>query len=101
MTDLLTNILPYIPQSALPIIICVCFYFYIQSKRKETKVERDNDSRQIHDDILKLQFKVSNLEGNSQHHEEILEDLRNQLNILNTNITRLSVIIEEMNKRTE
>ena len=43
---------------------------------------------------LKISFETA-------HAEEILEDLRNQLNILNTNLAKLSVTIEGMEKRNE
>lgn len=95
-----------IDPSALPLVIVIIALGYLYFKFKqirddrfETKLQRDADSQNIHDMILKHTFQIDQLNGNSQHHEEILEDLRSQLNILNTNIAKLSVTIEGMNKK--
>lgn len=68
----------------------------VESDRKVTKASRDEDSQNLHDAVLKHTFQIDQLVGSSQHHEDILDDLRNQLNILNTNIAKLSVTIDNM-----
>ena len=101
MEDLLPTLIQSIPSSALPLVVVIigCFYIYkkIGKEREETKAVRDKDTLQIREDIIGLKFKVSNIEGRTVHHEEILDDLRNQIAILNTNIVKLSTIIERMN----
>ncbi len=83
------------------IIAAVVVYLIIYLQRNSTASKRDEDSQSIHDDILKLRFEVDSLKHSDVHKEEILEDLRNQLNILNTNLAKLSVTIEGMEKRNE
>jgi preprotein translocase subunit YajC len=60
--EVLQQIIPFIPSGAVPLVICICFYFYIQSKRKETAQKRDA----AHDDLDKrislLELKVSKLD---------------------------------------
>lgn len=69
MNDIITTVLPYISPTALPLIIVIVagmFFYYklkaISKDRENTKIQRDNDSLSIHADILKLKFKVSDLE---------------------------------------
>lgn len=83
------------------IIAAVVVYLIIYMQRNSTASKRDEDSQRIHDDILKLRFEVDSLKHSDIHKEEILDDLRNQLNILNTNLAKLSVTIEGMEKRNE
>lgn len=105
MIEVISTILPYITPSALPIVLVVLggLYIYkkIDSERNKTKEIRDNDSQKIHDDILKLQFKVSEIDGRTVKHEQVIEDLREQINLLNTNVVRLSVVIEQLAERLE
>lgn len=108
MDSVITTILPYISPAALPLIIVVIaalfFYFKFNSltkDRENTKIQRDNDSQTIHDDILKLKFKVSELDGRTVKHESIIEDMRQQLAELNTNIVRLAVVVEELAKKID
>lgn len=75
----LAAVLPFIPQAAIPLVICVCFYLWIQSKRKETKIERDKDSQEIHDKLLKHDFEITNLKGEFAHQKNINDDLSKQI----------------------
>lgn len=108
MNSIITSILPYISPAALPLVIVVVaaifFYFKFNNlakDRENTKIQRDNDSQTIHDDILKLKFKVSELDGKTVKHETVIEDMRQQLTELNTNIVRLSVVVEQLAKKLE
>ena len=105
MIEVISTILPYITPSALPIVLVVLggLYIYkkIDSERSKTKEIRDTDSQKIHDDILKLQFKVSEIDGRTVKHEEVIDDLREQINLLNTNVVRLSVVIEQLAERLD
>ena len=55
MTEIVTAIIAAIPSSALPLLVCVlscvlgcCFiYLKIQSQRKVTKTERDNQTDEL------------------------------------------------------
>lgn len=105
MISVITQILPYITPSALPLVVVVLGGLYIYKKidgdRAKTKEVRDSDSQKLHDDILKLQFKVSELDGKTVKHEQVIEDFREQINLLNTNMVRLSVVIEQLSERLE
>jgi len=108
MESLITTIIPYISPAALPLVVVIIaaifFYFKFISltkDRENTKIQRDNDSQTIHDDILKLKFKVSELDGRTVKHESIIEDMRQQLSELNTNIVRLAVVVEELAKKID
>lgn len=100
METLVTTVLPFISPAALPLVVVIiaCFYIYkkIDNERQKTKVERDADSQDLHDKILKMEFDVANIKGEVGHHKDVLEDLRNQVNILNINIVKLTVSLENL-----
>lgn len=100
METLVTTVLPFISPAALPLVVVIiaCFYIYkkIDDERQKTKVERDADSQDLHDKILKMEFDVANIKGEVGHHKDVLEDLRNQVNILNINIVKLTVSLENL-----
>lgn len=103
MEQLITTVISTLSPSALPVVVVVVaglFFFYkfksIEHDRHITKANRNADSQKIHDDILKLGFRVSTLEGNNVHHEEVLNDLRDQISILTSNIAKLNAQIEMM-----
>lgn len=101
MEQIVTSLISALSPSALPIVVCVLGIAYLHFKfskvekdREVTKQQRDSDSQSIHDDILKLKFKVSDLEGRTVHHADLLEDLREQVATLNSNISKLTVQLE-------
>lgn len=101
MEQIVTTLIGAISPSALPIVVLCLGGLYLffkfgrmEKDRQETKNQRDNDSQNIHDDILKLKFKVNELDGRTVHHADLLEDLREQVATLNSNISKLSVQIE-------
>ena len=101
MEQIVTTLISSLSPSSLPVVVLCLGGLYlwfkfgqIEKDRKETKVERDEDSQEIHDDILKLKFKVSELEGRTVHHADLLEDLREQVATLNSNISKLTVQLE-------
>lgn len=98
MESLLTVILPYIAPGALPLIIVILGVVYIQSKRKETKLERDKDSQNIHDDILKLQFDVCRIKDDLSHTNVVQEDLQKQISVLSDATAKLSVSVEHFSE---
>lgn len=108
MEGIITTVISAISPSALPIVICIIgiAYLYfkfgrVQKDREVTKAERDKDSQALHDDILKLKFKVSELDGKTVKHETVIEDMQQQLSELNTNIVRLSVVVEALAKKLD
>lgn len=83
------------------IVCAVTVYILIYIQRNSTKATRDKDSQDLHDENLKMRFEIDQLKHNDVHKEEILNDLRDQLNILNTNLVKLAVTIEKMEKSNE
>lgn len=101
MEQIITSVLSSLSPSALPVVVLCLGGLYLWFKfgqivkdRQETKNQRDEDSQTIHDDILKLKFKVTELEGRTVHHADLLEDLREQVATLNSNISKLTVQLE-------
>ena len=94
----MAEILALVHPAAFPLVITILGLFYIYKKigsdRQATKVTRDNDSQELHDDLLKVKFKVTELDGRTQHHATLLEDLRTQMALLNNNIVKMSVMID-------
>lgn len=86
---------------SLPLVVVVIAVAYlwlkfskVETDRLETKQLRDNDSQNLHDDVLKLKFKVTELDGRTIHHADVLEDLRTQVATLNANISKLTIQLE-------
>lgn len=99
-------ILSLVPPSAIPIVIVILglgyLYFKFGQEKKDraiTKDIRDKDSQEIHDTLLRHTFQIDELKGHSVHHEQILDDVNKQLSLLNTNIVKLQVTIENMGKQ--
>ena len=102
MEQLIPQILPYIGPSALPLLIVVLFYIKIKNDRAKTKVERDNDSQQMHDDVLRLKFEMTSVKGIIDLHRETLNDLQKQMQIVVKELVELNcsikLILEERRK---
>lgn len=96
MEALATVLVPFIPQAAIPLVICVCFCIYIQAKRKETKSERDQDSQAIHDKILKHEFEISNLKGDLSLQHNVNDDLNKQIVELSKAVAQFSVAVDTL-----
>lgn len=101
MTEAIGSLIAAIPSGALPLVVTILGLAYLYFKfrtvekdRAETKTQRDTDSQQIHDTLLKHSFEIANIKGQQDHHEELLEDLTKQVSILNTNIVKLQVTID-------
>lgn len=80
------------------VIIAIAYLYFrfhkVEIDRSETKLQRDTDSQNLHDDVLKLKFKVNELDGRTVHHADVLEDLRTQVATLNANISKLTIQLE-------
>ncbi len=103
MEQIITSIITSLSPAALPLVVVIVagLYFYFQLKKVEsdrmtTKQQRDSDSQNIHDDILKLKFDVTNLKGRIELHDTVLTDINKQINILNTNLAILTEKIDNL-----
>lgn len=103
MAEAITSLITAIPSGALPIVVVILGLAYLYFKfskmekdRTETKVSRDNDSQAIHDDILKLKFDVTNLQGIVSLHKDKLESIDKQLGLVNQELVKLNIQVEHL-----
>ena len=94
--DWLTTILSYVPQTAIPIVVVAIAYLKINSDRKNTKVERDKDSLELHDKMLKHDFLIGQLKDNYQFMRTVLDDLRDTTNNINLAICKLDSSVNNL-----
>ena len=94
--DWLTTILSYVPQTAIPIVVVAIAYLKINADRKNTKEIRDKDSLELHDRILKHDFLIGQIKDNLTLYQTVQEDLKTELNILNTNVAKLTVVVDSL-----
>lgn len=103
MAEAITSLISAIPPSALPIVVVIIGIAYLYFKftkmeqdRNTTKVNRDADSQAIHDDILKLKFDVTNLQGIVNLHKDKLESIDKQLGLVNQELVKLNIQVEHL-----
>lgn len=65
--------------------------YKIRNERMATKAERDDDSQQIHDTLLKHDFMISQLKDNQALTATVVDDLRDTCATLNTSIAKLDI----------
>lgn len=94
--DWLINILPYVPQYAIPIVIIAIAYKKIDSDRQATKTVRDKDSLELHDKILKQEFQIGQLKDNYQFMRTVMDDLRDTTNNINLAICKLDSSVNNL-----
>lgn len=101
--SIISSILAAISPSALPIVVVILGLAYLYFKfnkvekdREVTKQQRDNDSQVIHDDILKLKFDVTNLQGIVNLHKDKLESIDKQLGLVNQELVKLNIQVEHL-----
>lgn len=82
------------------VIIAIAYLYFkfhkVETDRFETKQQRDSDSQNLHDDVLKLKFDVSNLNGIVDLHKNKLESIDQQLAIVNQELVKLNVQVEHL-----
>lgn len=103
MESTVTTIISSLSPSALPIVVCIIGIAYlwfkfgrVQQDRVETKAERDKDSQDIHDTLVRHSFEIANLKGRTELHDTLLSDINKQINILNTNLAILTEKIDNL-----
>lgn len=103
MAEAITSLITAIPSGALPIVVVILGLAYLYFKfnkvekdREVTKQQRDSDSQSIHDDILKLKFDVTNLQGIVNLHKDKLESIDKQLGLVNQELVKLNIQVEHL-----
>jgi hypothetical protein len=64
--------------------------------RIATKLERDKDSTELHDKVLKLEFTTQQLKDSQALTAQVVDDLRDQCSTLNTNIVKLDMAVANL-----
>ena len=102
METLVNAIVPTVPGAAWSVIILVLggLYIYrkIESNRKVTKAERDRDSQDLHDKIMRHDWEINQIKSDNNHRDILLDDLRKQVEAVNQNLaivaTKLDSLVE-------
>ena len=101
--SVLTTLIASISPAALPLVIVVvaAIYFYfkfkgIEQDREVTKVNRDADSQALHDDMLKMKFDITSLQGIVNLHKDKLESIDKQLSLVNQELVKLNIQVEHL-----
>lgn len=100
MEQLIGQSLQVMPVAAIPVVIVVLGLFWIyrktmviQKDRELTKKNRDADSTDLHDKLLKHDFLISQLKDNQNLQAQILEDLRDAVSAMNVGVAKLEVSV--------
>lgn len=103
MEQIIATIITSLSPAALPLVVVIVaglYFLYkfksIEQDRITTKQQRDSDSQEVHDKILKLEFKMTELSGRIESHDIVLTDINKQINILNTNLAILTEKIDNL-----
>lgn len=107
MESILNLIIPTIPGAAWSVIVLVLggLYIYkkIESNRKVTKDERDKDSQDLHDKLMKHDWEINQIKTDNNHRDVLLDDLRKQVEAVNHNLaivaTKLDNLVEAVKER--
>lgn len=70
--------------------------YKIRNERMATKAERDADSTELHDKVLKLEFTTTQLKDNQSLNATAIDDLRDQTAALNVNIVKLDMAVASL-----
>lgn len=71
-------------------------YLKTRSERKDTKSERDKDSLEMHDKLLKHDFDINRLKDDISLDKVCIDDLKEEFNTLNTHLVRLETNIQNL-----
>lgn len=107
MDSILHLIIPTIPGAAWSVIVLVLGGLYIYRKidadRKVTKGERDKDSQELHDKLMKHDWEIGQIKSDNNHRDILLDDLRKQVEAVNQNLaivaTKLDSLVEAVKER--
>ena len=100
MTDIITAIIAAIPSSALPLLVCVlgcvlgyCFiYLKIQSQRKVTKEERDNQKDELDKRLTLVEHDVTFMKEQNQLFSSKLDRILDELTAIKVELAKKAEI---------
>ena len=100
METIVNAIVPTVPGAAWSVIILVLggLYIYrkIESNRKVTKVERDRDSQDLHDKIMRHDWEINQIKSDNNHRDILLDDLRKQVEAVNQNLAIVATKLDNL-----
>lgn len=109
MDSFLQIILPYIPSSAIPIVIVVlvcCYFWYktrikfmaLENDREKNKKSRDKDLQDLRDKCVGNEKEIQFLQDILEERVGEIKELRTSVNELNINMSSLSTEIKNLTK---
>lgn len=110
MEHIITTIVSALSPSALPVVV-LCLgglYLYfkfrqVEAARKVTKDERDKDSQDLHDKLMRHDWEINQIKADNNHRDILLDDLRKQVETVNHNLaivaTKLDSLVEAVKGR--
>lgn len=103
MEAIIPQIIAALSPTALPLVVIIVaglYFFYkfksLEQDRMTTKQQRDSDSQDVHDKILKLEFKMTELSGIVNLHRDKLDQIERQLCTVNEQLIRLNMSVEHL-----
>lgn len=96
MESTLASLIPTLGGPAIALIVVIYLYLKITSQRKATAIERDKDSQELHDKILKHDFEITNLKGDLSLQHNVNDDLNKQIVELSKAVAQFSVAVETL-----
>lgn len=103
MEQIITTLISALSPSALPVVVLCLGGLYlwfkfgrIEKDREDTKLQRDKDSQNIHDTLLKHSFEITNLKGLVDLHKDRLNSIDHQLSLVNEQLVRLNMSVEHL-----
>lgn len=68
----------------------------IRDERATTAQARDKDSQELHDKVEKCVWDIAHLTNNQVHTDQVLDDLRQQISVLNTSLATVSTKLDTL-----
>lgn len=68
----------------------------IRSERVATKATRDNEARDLRDQILHNTWEINRLKDQANHNDTLVEDLRSQVAAVNSEVARALVKLDDI-----
>lgn len=67
-----------------------------KADRAATKADRDRDSQELHDRVLKHDFQITQLKDQTAFQGNVIDDLRDTCSTLNSNIVKLDTNVANL-----
>ena len=68
----------------------------IRSERLSTKTTRDQEAKDLRDQILKNTWEINRLKEQAEHNDTLVEDLRSQVAAVNSEVARALVKLDDI-----